>query len=130
MTILEDIKEYFNAKAKHEGAMPAKKAMNSKDKMKANKDKDKDEEKYEEKDEDPSHAGYKYEDPRTGEVYTFKRKGVYKKNGRVLVPVSGNHKDSPYDNSQSDEDAGYPPNCNEGYIEKDGKCIPIKGDNL
>ena len=22
--------------------------------------------------------------------------------------------------------AGYPPNCNEGYVEKDGKCVPIK----
>lgn len=25
---------------------------------------------------------------------------------------------------QSDEKAGYPPNCNEGYVEKDGKCVP------
>tara|TARA_R100001377_G_C3186677_1_gene108833 strand:+ start:703 stop:978 length:276 start_codon:yes stop_codon:yes gene_type:complete len=30
--------------------------------------------------------------------------------------------------SQSDEDAGYPPNCNEGYIEKDGKCVPVESD--
>ena len=49
-------------------------------------------------DQSPSSAGYKYEDPRTGEIFTFKRRGVYKKNGRVLVPVSGNHKDSSYDN--------------------------------
>tara|TARA_R100001244_G_scaffold120025_2_gene89611 strand:+ start:1302 stop:1760 length:459 start_codon:yes stop_codon:yes gene_type:complete len=28
-------------------------------------------------------------------------------------------------NSEADEKAGYPPNCNEGYIEKDGKCVPI-----
>jgi hypothetical protein len=40
-------------------------------------------------DQGPSSAGYKYEDPRTGEIFTFKRRGVYKKNGRVLVPVSG-----------------------------------------
>jgi hypothetical protein len=46
-----------------------------------------------EKDEDqgPSsadyHKGYKYQDPQTGEIYTFKRRGVYKKNGRVLIPV-------------------------------------------
>ena len=45
----------------------------------------------------PSSAGYKYEDPRTGEIFTFKRRGVYKKNGRVLVPVSGTRKDK--DNS-------------------------------
>ena len=24
------------------------------------------------------------------------------------------------------EKAGYPPNCNEGYVEKDGKCVPIE----
>ena len=33
-------------------------------------------------------AGYKYEDPRTGEIFTFKRRGVYKKNGRILIFVS------------------------------------------
>ena len=43
-------------------------------------------------DQGPSSAGYKYEDPRTGEIFTFKRRGVYKKNGRVLVPVSGARK--------------------------------------
>ena len=26
--------------------------------------------------------------------------------------------------SKSDEDAGYPPNCKPGYVEKDGKCVP------
>ena len=25
-----------------------------------------------------------------------------------------------------DDEAGYPPNCNDGYEEKDGKCVPIK----
>ena len=40
-------------------------------------------------DQGPSSARYKYEDPRTGEIFTFKRRGVYKKNGRVLVPVAG-----------------------------------------
>ena len=25
----------------------------------------------------------------------------------------------------ADKKAGYPPNCNEGYVEKDGKCVPI-----
>tara|TARA_Y100000310_G_C20232313_1_gene600813 strand:- start:171 stop:401 length:231 start_codon:yes stop_codon:yes gene_type:complete len=27
---------------------------------------------------------------------------------------------------KADEKAGYPPNCNEGYEEKDGKCVEIK----
>ena len=35
-----------------------------------------------------SKADYKYEDPMTGEVFTYKRRGVYRKNGRVLVLVS------------------------------------------
>ena len=30
--------------------------------------------------------------------------------------------------SEADEKAGYPPNCNEGYVEKDGKCVPINED--
>ena len=34
-----------------------------------------------------SSAGYKYKDPVTGEIYEFARKGVYTKNGRVLVPA-------------------------------------------
>ena len=28
---------------------------------------------------------------------------------------------------QADKKAGYPPNCNEGYEEKDGACIEIEG---
>jgi len=28
--------------------------------------------------------------------------------------------------SQADEKAGYPPNCNKGYVEKDGKCVPAE----
>ena len=27
--------------------------------------------------------------------------------------------------SHADEKAGYPPNCNEGYYEKKGKCVPM-----
>ena len=34
-----------------------------------------------------SYAGYEYEDPKTGEIYTYKRKGIYRKNGRTLVPA-------------------------------------------
>ena len=26
---------------------------------------------------------------------------------------------------QAEKEAGYPPNCNEGYEAKDGKCVPI-----
>ena len=32
-----------------------------------------------------SKSNYKYEDPRTGEIFYYKRKGAYRKNGRVLV---------------------------------------------
>ncbi len=30
--------------------------------------------------------------------------------------------------SKSDDKAGYPPNCNEGYVEKGGKCVPVEKD--
>ena len=32
--------------------------------------------------------------------------------------------------SQADEKAGYPPNCNEGYVEKDGKCVPAEEETV
>ena len=32
-------------------------------------------------------SGYKYRDPETNRIYEYDRKGVYKKDGRVLVPV-------------------------------------------
>ena len=25
---------------------------------------------------------------------------------------------------EADEEAGYPPDCNEGYVKKNGKCVP------
>ena len=31
-----------------------------------------------------SKSYYIYEDPQTGEIFTYKRKGIYKKNGRIL----------------------------------------------
>tara|TARA_Y100000356_G_scaffold134520_1_gene144086 strand:+ start:1811 stop:2956 length:1146 start_codon:yes stop_codon:yes gene_type:complete len=34
-----------------------------------------------------SKAAFKYKDPQTGEVYEFARKGVYKKDGRTLIPA-------------------------------------------
>tara|TARA_R100000808_G_C2153713_1_gene164217 strand:- start:706 stop:1308 length:603 start_codon:yes stop_codon:yes gene_type:complete len=30
---------------------------------------------------------FKYQDPKTGEIFTYNRRGIYKKNGRVLIPV-------------------------------------------
>ena len=27
--------------------------------------------------------------------------------------------------SAADKEAGYPPNCNKGYVEKNGKCVPV-----
>ena len=35
-----------------------------------------------------SEGDYKYRDPKTGEIYQFQRRGIYKKNGRTLVYVS------------------------------------------
>lgn len=32
-------------------------------------------------------AGFKYQDPKTGEIYEYERKGIYRKDGRVLVPA-------------------------------------------
>ena len=32
---------------------------------------------------------YKYKDPQTGEVYEYERKGIYKKDGRTLIPAKG-----------------------------------------
>jgi len=40
-----------------------------------------------EKDEDESYAKFKYEDPKTGEVYTYRRQGLYEKDGRRLTYV-------------------------------------------
>jgi hypothetical protein len=37
--------------------------------------------------EDSSDAKFKYEDPKTGEIYTYSRPGVYKKDDRILIPV-------------------------------------------
>ena len=36
-----------------------------------------------------SKASYAYEDTKTGEIYYYRRKGRYKKNGRVLRLVRG-----------------------------------------
>ena len=34
-----------------------------------------------------SKAAYKYEDPKTGQIYEYERKGIYRKDGRVLIPA-------------------------------------------
>lgn len=34
-----------------------------------------------------SKGSFKYKDPKTGEVYEYERKGIYKKSGRTLIPV-------------------------------------------
>ena len=33
-------------------------------------------------------SDFKYRDPKTGEIYEFQRRGIYRKNGRTLVYVS------------------------------------------
>ena len=85
-----------------------------------------------------SKGAYIYEDPKTGELYHYKRKGIYKKNGRTLLFVKQTKGDTMAidfikeadeflkDKNDADDKAGYPPNCNEGYVEKDGKCVPVE----
>ena len=34
-----------------------------------------------------SKASFKYKDPKTGQVYEYERKGIYKKDGRTLIPA-------------------------------------------
>ena len=34
-------------------------------------------------------GAYKYKDPKTGQVYEYERKGIYKKDGRTLIPAQG-----------------------------------------
>ena len=87
-----------------------------------------------------SKGAYMYEDPKTGELYHYARRGIYKKNGRILVFVKKTKGDNMTRDfikeadeflqdkkSKSGDKAGYPPNCNEGYVEKDGKCVPSEG---
>jgi hypothetical protein len=38
--------------------------------------------------EDESEAKFKYEDPKTGEIYMYKRQGIYRKEGRILTPAN------------------------------------------
>ena len=83
-----------------------------------------------------SAAIYIYEDPRTGELYQYTRRGAYKKNGRNLIYVrqskgdtmSTDHILNRVSKTLADEKAGYPPNCNDRYVEKDGDCVPQKND--
>jgi len=67
---------------------------------------------------------YVYEDPQTGELFHYSRRGSYKKNGRRLVFKSKAHILDRIKQSRGDDEAGYPPSCNEGYHEEDGKCVP------
>ena len=76
-----------------------------------------------------------YRDPKTGELYHYSRRGLYKKDGRTLVFVRkskgkemSEHILNKIEEAYSDQKAGYPPNCNEGYVEKDGKCVPVEDE--
>ena len=78
-----------------------------------------------------SGAIFIYGDPKTGELFHYARRGIYKKNGRTLVfvkqsrgEIMSDHILNKASESYADEKAGYPPNCNEGYVEKDGNCVP------
>jgi len=81
--------------------------------------------------ENKSKGAYEYEDPKTGELFYYSRRGIYRKNGRSLVfkkrtrgETVSDHILNKTSESYADEKAGYPPNCNKGYIEKNGKCVP------
>lgn len=82
-----------------------------------------------------SKGAYEYEDPKTGELFYYSRRGTYRKNGRMLVfkrtkgRTMSDHIFNRAVQSYADEKAGYPPNCNKGYVEKDGKCVPVEGNN-
>ena len=83
-----------------------------------------------------SRGAYIYEDPKTGELYHYSRRGIYKKNGRKLIFVKQTRGGAVaidfikevdeflQEKNNADDKAGYPPNCNEGYVEKNGKCVP------
>ena len=45
------------------------------------------EDEYEEDDESETYAKFQYEDPKTGEVYNYRRQGIYEKDGRRLTYV-------------------------------------------
>ena len=82
-----------------------------------------------------SGAIFLYEDPKTGEVFQYTRKGVYRKNGRTLIFLKQSRGDNMSDHilnrvsqSYADDKAGYPPNCKEGFVAKDGKCVPVQED--
>ena len=77
---------------------------------------------------------YIYEDPRTGEIFHYSRRGRYRKNGRTLIfkgkaHINKSHILNETQYEYGDKKAGYPPNCNEGYHEENGKCVPDKRKN-
>ena len=83
-----------------------------------------------------SAAVFIYNDMKTGELYQYSRKGIYKKNGRTLVFIKKSKGETMSDHilnraaeSYADDKAGYPPNCNEGYVAKDGKCVPVQEED-
>ena len=67
---------------------------------------------------------YVYEDPITRELFYYSRRGLHRKNGRLLIFKGKAHILDRAEQSYSDDKAGYPPNCNEGHHEEDGKCVP------
>ena len=57
-----------------------------------------------------------------------RKDGVPAKNRKKRECKKGEHRDKNGDiqKNKADEKAGYPPNCNDGYKEKDGKCVPVE----
>ena len=85
--------------------------------------------------ENKSKGAYEYEDPKTGELFYYSRRSTYRKNGRTLVfkkrtrgETMSDHILNRVSESYSGDKAGYPPNCKEGFVAKDGKCVPVQED--
>ena len=79
----------------------------------------------------PSPRKFVYEDPKTGELFYYSRKGPYKKNGRPLLFKGKGEKLNMSDHilnraveSYADEKAGYPPNCNVATWKKTESVFP------
>ena len=73
---------------------------------------------------------YVYKNPKTNELHYFDRRGAYERDGVNLVfirrdTMGNEHILNKAAKLYADEKAGYPPNCNEGYVEKNGKCVPM-----
>jgi hypothetical protein len=74
---------------------------------------------------------FKYKDPKTGEVFTYERQGVYKKNGRYLVPSNESESSAANDNTSAEEYQGRTVKLNKPFRTPDGPkkfSVYVKND--